>query len=88
MSKAKFTDDKWWVRVDSTTVKIGVSGSRTKISTRGTGSVFSEQEEKEANASLIETAPKLYRFLESLQLHVFDDYERDKLLAEARGEKL
>ena len=43
--------------------------------------------DREANAHLIKTAPKMYKFLESLQLDVSNDHVRDELLAEARGEK-
>lgn len=45
-----------------------------------------ERERLEANAHLIKAAPKMYQFIEGLQLCVGDQIKAEKLLAEARGE--
>lgn len=100
MSEAKFTkgeweilpieDDREYIRIRGTAL-----GFRYKIANvddiKNHHNVSSnwckrDREEAMANAHLIKTAPKLYKFIESLQLDVSKEIEAEQLLAKARGE--
>lgn len=80
MSEAKFTEGDWYLALDD----FIWSGS-TKICKVYCDGVFLNRGAK-ANARLIESAPEMYTFIESLQLSVGDDMKREELLAKARGE--
>ena len=89
MSEAKFTKGDWEISQSA----VGVF-DRSDSQSYGMlkqvcwieDQFCDSNEEAEANANLIKAAPKLYEFLESLQLDKANRYIRDALLAESRGE--
>ena len=84
MSDTKFTKGSW-VKDKRGEFLIDESGANVMVYNSGL-SGGNKTDESEANAHLIASAPDMYRFIESLQLSVSGDVERDILLAKARGE--
>ena len=100
MSETKFTKGEWGalpIEEDKEYIRIrgATLGGRYKIANvidlkdHHSDAKWCEREREEslANAHLIKAAPKMYKFIESLQLSVADSIKRDELLKEARGER-
>lgn len=90
MSEAKFTSGPWSVW-NQFTVVIG-DDVNSRVSAQNTGGVDSSVIEREANASLIATAPEMYRELKELsgiinRMGASSASDRiERLLSKARGE--
>lgn len=86
--ETKFTKGEWRVEYNGSWYQIVAieKNDRDWIADTCASSCRGDLALGEANAHLIAAAPDMYKFLESLQLDVTNDYKRDELLAKARGE--
>lgn len=93
MRDIKFTKREWEIVTEADSehycLTVDCGGvMRVNVITSARDITFSESLERIANAHLIKSAPKMYKFLDDLASGRGVDYPIEQLLREARGEQI